>query len=195
MLTLASPFLFKCNVNKLLWFTAELRLTFISICLYRKMSPALKFAVTQNGDKLPPDRTSTDTITLQVNICDSDGIQGRFLSISDHHTNSLFTFILCLLFISSVLGAVMCVVALLQCVEQRAAQLCSPTTSCSFHVVFFFLYLQSCVVEGQAYQRFSFFFSTRLIFKVCNSEDIFTVNAFFFLVEGEIYCHFYQCTV
>lgn len=39
------------------------------------------------------------------------------------------------------------------------------------------------------------FFSTRLIFKVCNSEDIFTVNAFFFLVEGEIYCHFYQCTV
>lgn len=122
-------------------------------------------------------------------------IQGRFLSISDHHTNSLFTLILCLLFISSVLGAVMCVVALLQCVEQRAAQLCSPTMSCSFHVVFFFLYLQSCVIEGQAYQRFSFFFSTRLIFKVCNSEDIFTVNAFFFLVEGEIYCHFYQCTV
>lgn len=80
MLTLASPFLFKCYVNKLLWFTAELRLTFISICFYRKMSPALKFAVTQNGDKLPPDRTSTDTITLQVNICDSGQIFVHFWS-------------------------------------------------------------------------------------------------------------------
>lgn len=28
------------------------------------------------------------------------------------------------------------------------------------------------------------FFSTRLIFKVCNSEDIFTVNAFFFSSGG-----------
>lgn len=86
-------------------------------------------------------------------------IQGRFLSISDHHTNSLFTLILCLLFISSVLGAVMCVVALLQCVEQMScsvvfsynvvqlpccfflpvfAELCSRRTGLSKVFLFFF---------------------------------------------------------